>query len=117
MQAGRAYALERLPAIAESRAMAQGMLAQVDGCTVPPANGAFYLLLRLKTSHHPMELAERLIREYRVAVIPGNAFGLDAGCNLRVAYAALPQESIREGCERLVRGLRELLHSGPAGAP
>jgi aspartate/methionine/tyrosine aminotransferase len=117
LQAGRAYARDRLPAIAESRALAQRMLAQVDGCTVPPANGAFYLLLRLKTSRHPMELAERLIRKHRVAVIPGNAFGLDAGCHLRVAYAALPQESIREGCERLVRGLGELLRHAPAGTP
>jgi aspartate/methionine/tyrosine aminotransferase len=56
-----------------------------------------------------MELAERLIREHGVAVIPGNAFGLANGCHLRVAYAAQPTSVIREGCERLVSGLKAVL--------
>jgi aspartate/methionine/tyrosine aminotransferase len=56
-----------------------------------------------------MDVAERLIREHGVAVIPGNAFGLADGCHLRVAYAALPPAAISEGVDRLVRGLKVLL--------
>lgn len=110
LQAGRAYAQEKLHAIGESRGVAQRILAQIEGGVVPPAHGAFYLLLRLATKRHPMELAERLIREHGVAVIPGNAFGLENGCHLRVAYAAQPAAVIREGCERLVSGLKKLVH-------
>ena len=111
LQAGRAYAQEKLRTIAESRAVAQKTLAQIKGGVVPRADGAFYLLLRLATNRQPMELAERLIREHGVAVIPGNAFGLANGCHLRVAYAAQPTNVIREGCERLVSGLKLLLNS------
>lgn len=111
LQAGRAYAQEKLRTIAESRAVAQAALNQLEGCVVPQADGAFYFLLRLDTSLSPLALAERLIREHGVATIPGNAFGLDQGCHLRVAYAALPTPAIAEGVGRLVTGLRALLRS------
>ena len=111
LEAGRAYAQEKLRVIAESRAVAQAALSQLDGCVVPRADGAFYFLLRLRTQATPLALAERLIREHGVATIPGNAFGLDQGCHLRVAYAALPPAAIAEGVGRLVTGLRALLRS------
>ena len=57
----------------------------------------------------PMEIAERLIREYGVAVIPGNAFGMEAGCALRVAYGALRKETAAEALARLVKGLKRIL--------
>lgn len=109
LQAGRGYAQEKLRDIAVSRAAVQRTLAEFEGCVVPRADGAFYFLLRLATDRHPMDVAERLIREHGVAVIPGNAFGLADGCHLRVAYAALPPAAIREGVDRLVRGLKALL--------
>jgi aspartate/methionine/tyrosine aminotransferase len=109
LQAGRGYAQEKLRDIAVSRAAVQRTLAEFEGCVVPRADGAFYFLLRLATDRHPMDVAERLIREHGVAVIPGNAFGLADGCHLRVAYAALPPAAISEGVDRLVRGLKVLL--------
>ena len=54
-------------------------------------------------------VAERLIREHRVAVIPGSAFGFERGCHLRVAYGALQKETAQEGVGRLVRGLGALV--------
>ena len=109
LQVGRAYPQEKLRALAETRVAARRALAQLEGCVVPRADGAFYFLLRVATERPAMEIAERLIREHRVAVIPGDAFGLTEGCHLRVAYAALPQAAILEGCERLVGGLNQLL--------
>jgi aspartate/methionine/tyrosine aminotransferase len=101
---------ERLRAVAEVRQFAlQELRTLSDRCDVPPAEGAFYFLLRLHTERSPMELTERLIREHRVAVIPGTAFGMEKGCYLRVAYAALQKETAREGFGRLVKGLRSLL--------
>jgi aspartate/methionine/tyrosine aminotransferase len=55
-----------------------------------------------------MDLAARLIREHKVAVIPGDTFGLD-GCHLRIAYGALSTSSAQEGIARLVDGLNQLL--------
>ena len=77
-------------------------------CEVPPADGAFYLLIRVHSKLKPMELTERLIREHHVAVIPGNAFGLFTGCHLRIAYAAHSRETVAEGIGRLMEGLRAI---------
>ncbi|NEO46263.1 MAG: pyridoxal phosphate-dependent aminotransferase, partial [Moorea sp. SIO4A3] len=45
----------------------------------------------------------------RVAVIPGTAFGIEDGCYLRLAYGALQKETVAEGIERFVAGLKEIL--------
>ena len=76
---------------------------------MPPADGAFYFLLRIRSGRPALEIAERLIREHGVAVIPGTAFGDSGGCSLRVAYGALSPETVTEAVGRLVRGLRTLV--------
>jgi aspartate/methionine/tyrosine aminotransferase len=76
---------------------------------VPSVEGAFYVLLRVNTEMPPMQIAERLIREHKVAVIPGPAFGMNDGCYFRVAYGALQKDSVEEGIGRLVTGLRTIL--------
>jgi aspartate/methionine/tyrosine aminotransferase len=112
LSAGAAYVRGHLRDISEVRGVVRNALAPLvtEGiCEVPPAQGAFYFLLRLSNqSRSPMEAAERLVREHAVAVIPGNAFGLERGCHLRVAYGALPKATAADGIERLVRGLRAL---------
>ena len=110
LQAGAAYCREKLRSIAEVRELVRNELTSISElCDVPRADGAFYFLLRVKTKLPPMKLVERLIREHRVAVIPGNAFGLENGCHLRVAYAALQRDTAAEGIGRLVGGLKKIL--------
>ena len=111
LNAGSHYVREKLGAIREVRSRVQDDLASLVAenlCEVPPADGAFYFLLRVRSALTSMEMAERLIREHRIAVIPGNAFGLTQGCYLRVAYGALQRETAPEAIGRLVRGLRAL---------
>ena len=111
LEAGANYVREKLRGIAEMRAMVQRDLATLveDGiCEIPTAEGAFYFLLRVQSPRPALEMAERLVREHGVAVIPGNAFGLDRGCHLRVAYGALQKDTAAEAIRRLVRGLRAL---------
>jgi len=78
-------------------------------CVVPPADGAFYCFIRVNADLKPMQVAERLIREHRVAVIPGDAFGMTDGCYFRVAFGALQKATVAEGVGRLVSGLRQIL--------
>jgi len=80
-----------------------------DLARVPAADGAFYVLLRVNTALDPLVLAERLIREHKVAVIPGTAFGMTDGCYFRVAVGALQKATGAEGIGRLVTGLRTIL--------
>jgi aspartate/methionine/tyrosine aminotransferase len=110
LSAGRGYCVERLGAIATIRqSVLEAVRSLQDFCTVPRAEGAFYFLLNLNTQMSAMQVTERLIKEYGVAVIPGTTFGMDRGCYLRVAYAALEQATVREGCDRLIAGLRSIL--------
>jgi len=107
---GRRYCRRRLPALARVR---EGMLAAFsripDLLTVPPSRGAFYFLVKIRTSMSSLTLAERLIREHKVAVIPGGTFGLGEGCYLRISYGNLPGRAALEGAMRLVRGLKAIL--------
>ena len=112
LQAGVGYCKEHISAIASVRQLALDSLRRLEGlCAIAPADGAFYFLLKVHTKLSAFELAERLIREHRVAVMPGTTFGMDDGCYLRVAYGALQKETVAEGIERLVRGLKTILGS------
>jgi aspartate/methionine/tyrosine aminotransferase len=109
LRVGRDYCRSKSPSIAASREHVLEELAGIsDICAVPAAEGAFYVLLRVDTARDPMELVERLVRDFGVAVIPGTTFGLNDGCYLRVSYGALTEETAAEGIRRLVRGLRRL---------
>lgn len=112
LQAGLAFCKSRLQSIAEVRQVLLRELENLRGfCVVPTAQGAFYLLLRLATQWEPMALVEQLVREFRVAAIPGSAFGIREGCYLRIAYGALERDKAKEGIGRLVRGLKALAGS------
>jgi aspartate/methionine/tyrosine aminotransferase len=78
-----------------------------DICTVPPADGAFYFLLKVHAELDALELVKRLIHEHKVAAIPGDTFGM-SGCYLRVAYGALEAATAIEGIGRLVNGLKAI---------
>lgn len=110
MHAGRAYCEDKLGETREIRRLVLDKLGEIDDLvTVPRADGAFYLLLRIHTDMAPMQLAQRLIEEHKVAVIPGSTFGIENQCLLRVAYGALHRDTAAEGIDRLVRGLRRIL--------
>lgn len=107
LQTGIDYCQTHIGAIASVRQLVLNSLKSLQGlCTVAPADGAFYFLLKVDTQINAFDLVERLIREHRVAVIPGTTFGMNNGCYLRVAYGALQKETAVEGIERLVRGLK-----------
>lgn len=110
LEADPQYCQRHIKAIDEVRQAVLGQLAQLGGRIDPPrSEGAFYILLRVHTDQPDMMLVERLIRNFRVAVIPGSAFGIMEGCYLRIAYGALQRETVEEGIGRLVEGLRTLV--------
>jgi len=109
LRVGREYCRSKSPSIAAARAHVLEELLTIDDiCTVPAAEGAFYVLLRVDTRLDSMVLVDRLVREYGVAVIPGTTFGLNDGCYLRVSYGALTEDTAAEGIRRLVHGLRSI---------
>lgn len=110
MEVGPAHCRHHLHALAEIRDIVFAELRSLEPlCAAPPVDGAFYCFLRVNAEVDPLHTAERLIREHRVAVIPGGAFGMADGCYFRIAYGALQKETVAEGIGRLVTGLRAIL--------
>lgn len=70
--------------------------------------GAFYAFPSIqKTGLTSEEFAQRLLKEERVAVVPGNAFGDCGEGFIRCCYAVSPRE-IEEALQRMGRFLRRL---------
>jgi aspartate/methionine/tyrosine aminotransferase len=108
LDVGRDYCVPHVRELTSIRDIVVERLSSLGSLAeVPAADGAFYCLLRVNTSMDPLALAERLIREHKVAVIPGTAFGMD-GCYFRVAYGALQKDTVAEGIGRLVTGLKAI---------
>lgn len=110
LQVGRTYCEPFVRELASIRDIVLSELGTLGTlASVPAADGAFYAFIRVNTSMPPLALAERLIREHNVAVIPGDAFGMTDGCYFRVAFGALQKATVAEGLGRLVTGLRAIL--------
>lgn len=109
LDAPRHYVREQIAHVGARRRLAEACLRGLPhACRVAPTEGALYLFVRVHSGLSPMALTERLIREHRVAVVPGDAFGESRGCTLRVAYGAVTDDQAAEGLERLARGLEAL---------
>lgn len=83
-------------------------LARLDaeGVGYARPGGAFYLMVDVSTAGEASEsFSLRVLRERRVAVVPGSAFGANGEGTVRVSLAATP-ETIELGLERLAAALR-----------
>jgi aspartate/methionine/tyrosine aminotransferase len=110
LEADPTYVRRNIRSISEIRQAVLGQLAELGGRIDPPrSEGALYVFLRVHSDEQDVVLAERLIREFGVAVIPGSAFGVQDGCTLRIAYGALQKETVEEGIGRLTSGLKSLV--------
>ncbi len=108
LDAGRPWVQEKMRGIAAVRQRALHTLLRLEGqVRVPQTEGAFYFFVRILEGGDSLSLAEFLIREHRVAVIPGVAFGMDEGCYLRIGYGAVEASAMDEGMRRLAAGLAD----------
>ncbi len=115
LAAGADYCRQQLPALALTRRhLLQQLQTIADICQVQATTGAFYLLLKIRTSLSDLELAESLIKQYQVAAIPGCAFGLQGDCYLRISYGMLSPTQAGEAVQRLITGLLGLCRKNPA---
>ena len=106
LDAGRDYCDARISHIARNRDFVLGELKKLE-CIMDNvrSDGAFYVFIHLDTELPDMEVVERLIREFRIAAMPGSAFGMEHGCYLRISYGALDEATLEQGMHRLISGL------------
>ena len=109
LQTGRAYCEQQLAKTRDVRNLLLERLAKWGAfATAAPAQGAFYVLLKVNSDMPALELTRRLIEEHKVAVIPGSAFGLKEDCCIRIAYGVLDHPTCKEALNRLESGLMAL---------
>jgi len=85
---------------AEARAILVDGLSRLPGVTVAPPDGAFYLMARMGGDEPSLDLALRLLREAKVGVAPGTAFGPEGEGLVRMCFAISP-DLAREAVRRL----------------
>jgi len=82
------------------RALMAEELSRIPKLPVTMPDGAFYFFLDVRGFGNSLAIAERLLQERRVIVIPGEAFGPGGAGFLRVSYAA-SDDDIRTGVRAL----------------
>jgi aspartate/methionine/tyrosine aminotransferase len=80
-------------------------LGGIAGVTVPRPDGAFYLFPKIDGLSDSMNFCKRLLRETRVGLAPGVAFGEGGEGSVRICYAA-EQSILEPALERLRKFLR-----------
>jgi aspartate/methionine/tyrosine aminotransferase len=109
LETGADYCKNRLPELAAKRKRVIEQLQALQGlCEIPEPEGAFYMLLKIHTDKSDLELANALIDDFKVAAIPGSAFGLTDGCYLRISYGMVDPAQLDTAIGRLVDGITRL---------
>jgi aspartate/methionine/tyrosine aminotransferase len=109
LETGADYCKNHLPELAVKREQVIARLQPLKNlCEIPNPEGAFYLLLKLNTKTNDLELAKMLIDYFKVAAVPGSAFGLTDSCCLRISYGMLDQAQLDLAIDRLINGIRQL---------
>lgn len=114
--AGDQETCRRMVQVFEDRkAYVMDRLAKIPGVTCPMPDGAFYVFPNVsayygksaggRTVEGSLAMADYLMEEVHLAVVPGEAFGEDR-C-IRLSFA-LSMEELREGFDRLERALQRL---------
>lgn len=107
---GREQVRTHLEGLSDVRAQVHAALSELGGLVeFPRTRGAFYVLMKLPGVADALEFNRRMVREHRVATIPGFAFGLTDTRSAnwqRLSYGALDAATVREGVSRFVGAVR-----------
>lgn len=105
---------------AQRRDYVMDRLRRIPGITCPVPHGAFYVFPNVSAYYGrsvdgrliqgSADMADYLMEEVHLAVVPGDAFGEDR-C-IRLSFA-LSMEELREGFDRLERALQKLTPKAP----
>lgn len=81
------------------------LVGEIPGMSCHMPKGAFYLFVNVKPILEKLkinceELADRILREARVLILPGTSFGSLGEGYIRFSYVS-SEENIRKGCRRI----------------
>jgi len=79
---------EMLVRLRENRDFCLRALSEIRGVSVPSPDGAFYLFPKIEGLKDSFEFCLSLLRETKVGIAPGSAFGESGEGSVRICYAA-----------------------------
>ena len=110
MKEGKNYTLSHINQIKAVREKLYSALQSINKIgTTANSSGAFYYFVKLNTNLTGVQLVEQLIEKHKIAVIPGETFGMNDGCYIRIAYGALDKNISETGIQRLIDGLKAII--------
>ena len=105
-EAARVALLDGEPFVAESLAryrrhfeITVDRLQRIEGITLPTPTGAFYVFPKLEGLVDSFGFCERLVRDWRLGLAPGNAFGAGGEGHVRLCFA-VDEATLREALDR-----------------
>ena len=114
LQLGRPWVEPKVKALSEVRQTVYKALAGLgDLVEFPQTQGAFYVLMKLpglKAGVEPIAFNQAMTENFKVASIPGFAFGLSRTHEAnyqRLSYGALDAASVAEGVQRYVAAVKD----------
>ncbi len=109
LKVGRSFYESRIAEIDKVRNHFQQSLSSNSSISHGKLQGAFYAFLHLPDlDMSDMDIVRFLIEKYKVAVIPGVAFGIENSRCIRASYGAMQPTTVVEGIDRLIQGLKNL---------
>ena len=100
---GEPFLAEARQRYARHRDLAVDRLQRIEGVQVPVPDGAFYVFPKLEGLENSVALCESLVRERRVGVAPGSAFGKGGEGHVRICFA-VDEPTLLEGLDRFEAG-------------
>lgn len=90
------------------RDYAVNAINQIEGLSCLCPKGAFYIFINIKKLGKPCaEVAEYLLQEAKIALVPGDVFGSEGEGYLRMSFAN-NYENIVEGCMRMKKAVEAI---------
>jgi aspartate/methionine/tyrosine aminotransferase len=83
-------------------------LKKTNKLSLQNPEGGYFAFVKVHNDVDDFELCVRLIKEAKVAVVPGSAFGLGGEGHIRISFGC-EEAQLKKGLERLIKFTNEQL--------
>ncbi len=112
---GEPFVKEFVARCAAGRAIVNERLGRMARIRNIPNNGSFYAMFAVDGVRDTLTFCKRAVKEAKIGMAPGEAFGLGAAGLVRLCYAKSP-ENLTEAMDRLERFVADYPNDAPHGA-
>lgn len=107
--------IEMVKEFARRRKLVLDYLDQMERISYVKPEGAFYVFPSINDlGINDEELTDYLLKEARVAVVPGSCFGRNGQNHIRIAYST-SYHNLEKGLERMSKALKKISNLKPLG--